>query len=115
VKGADAEDRALAFLAARGLVLVVRNFRCRGGELDLVLRDGATLAIVEVRKRSHPGFASAAESVDLRKRRRLLLAAQAFLAARPEFSRAPLRFDVVTLDAGDRIEWLRAAFDGGDA
>jgi putative endonuclease len=115
VKGAAEEDLALRFLEARGLKLVARNFRCRGAELDLVMRDGGTLVVAEVRKRSHPGFGSGAESVDARKRGRLLLAAQAFLASHAEFLKSPVRFDIIALDRDDRVEWLRAAFDAGDA
>jgi putative endonuclease len=115
VKGGAEEDAALRFLLGHGLRLVARNFRCRGGELDLVMQDGETLVVAEVRKRSSTAFGTPAETVDARKRGRLLLAAQVFLAARPQFARAALRFDVVALDRADRVEWLRGAFDGGDA
>ena len=115
--GDAAEARALAHLAAAGLVLVRRNYRvargprARGGEVDLILRDrDGTLVFVEVRVRSDARFGGAAASVDAAKRRRLVFAASHFLrglAAPP-----PCRFDVVAVD-GDRIEWLRAAFDAG--
>jgi putative endonuclease len=115
VKGAAQEDLALRFLESHGLKLVARNFRCRGGELDLVMRDRETLVIAEVRKRGNAAFGTPAESVDRRKRARLVLAAQVFVMQHAQFARAPLRFDVVALDAAEKIEWLRAAFDGGDA
>ena len=67
MKGAREEDLALRYLESRGLRLVGRNLRAPGGELDLVMRDGAALVVVEVRKRSHRGFGNAAESVDRRK------------------------------------------------
>lgn len=114
MKGAREEALALQFLESQGLSLVDRNVRARGGELDLVMRDRDALVIVEVRKRSHAGFGSAAESVDARKRARIVLAAQALLAQRPELARLPARFDVVALDADDRIEWIQAAFDASD-
>lgn len=114
MKGAREETLALHYLQAQGLSLVDRNVRARGGELDLVMRDREALVIVEVRKRSHAGFGSAAESVDARKRRRIVLAAQALLAQRPELAVLPARFDVVALDAADRIEWIQAAFDASD-
>lgn len=101
----------MAYLQARGLRLVARNWRCKGGELDLVLRERDTLVVTEVRKRSNALFGSAAESVDPRKQRRLALATQMFLAAHPEHARAPLRFDVVAMDGKGGIDWLRAAFD----
>jgi putative endonuclease len=115
VKGAREEDLALRHLEARGLKLVDRNVRARGGELDLVMRDGETLVIVEVRKRAHQGFGSAAESVDARKQSRVVTAARALLAQRPDLARLSARFDVVALDAQDRIEWIQAAFDAEDA
>lgn len=114
MKGAREEDLALRYLQARGLHLVDRNVRARGGELDLVMRDAETLVIVEVRKRAHRGFGSAAESVDIRKQARIVLAARSLLAQRPELARLPARFDVVALDADDRIDWIRAAFDVAD-
>ena len=116
--GDAAEARALAHLEAAGLVLVRRNYRVargpssRGGEVDLVMRErDGTLVFVEVRRRSDDRFGGAAATVGSAKRRRLIFAATHYLrrlAVPP-----PCRFDVVAVD-GDRIEWLRAAFDAGD-
>lgn len=111
MNGAREEALALRHLQGRGLQLVERNWRCKGGELDLVMREAQTLVIVEVRKRANPRFASAAESVDARKQARLVHAAQAYLAAHSQFSDHSVRFDVVALDGADRIEWLQGAFD----
>ena len=115
--GDAAEVRALAYLVARGLVLVERNYRvargprARGGEVDLITRDSdGTLVFVEVRARRDARHGGAAASIGAGKRQRLVFAAQHYLrrfAAPP-----PCRFDVVSLE-GDRIEWLRAAFDAG--
>jgi putative endonuclease len=111
--GAAAEDRALAHLRAAGLRLVARNYRTPGrggGEIDLVMRDGATLVFVEVRQRGSRSFGGAAASIGATKRRRLVFAARLYLlrlAAPP-----PCRFDVVAVEDG-RIDWLRAAFDAG--
>lgn len=115
MKGAREEDLALRHLEARGLTLVARNVRARGGELDLVMRDGEALVIVEVRKRAHRAFGSGAESVDARKQARIVMAARALLAQRPELARLPARFDVVALDAQDRIDWIQAAFEAQEA
>lgn len=112
VRGADAEDAALALLQRAGLKLLARNFRCRGGELDLVMLDGEVLIVAEVRARNHPGFASAAESVDARKQARIVLATQMFLAAHPQHARRAVRFDVVAFDGSSGPQWIRAAFDG---
>ena len=110
--GDAAEDRALAHLAAAGLMLVTRNYRTPGrggGEIDLVMRDPAgTLVFVEVRKRASGAFGGAAASVGHVKQRRLIFAARHFLARLAH--QPPCRFDVVSVEAG-AIEWLRGAFD----
>lgn len=110
MNGAAAEDAALRLLERRGLKLIARNARFRGGELDLVMREDETLVIVEVRARSASRYASAAESVDARKRAKIVLAAQLFLAAHPEHAERAVRFDVVTFDDG-RPQWIAGAFD----
>lgn len=114
MKGAREEELAASHLLARGLQLIDRNVRARGGELDLLMRQGDTLVVVEVRKRSHRGFGSAAESVDARKQARIIAATRALLAQRADYARLSVRFDVVTLDADDRIDWIPAAFDAPD-
>ncbi len=113
-RGDAVEAAALAMLQARGLQLLARNAASRGGEIDLVMRDGATVVFVEVRFRASRRFGGGAASVDAGKRRRLVHAAQAFLASHPDLTDAPCRFDVV--DAGGdpdapSLAWLRAAFD----
>lgn len=93
----------------RGLRLIGRNHRCRFGELDLVMRDGAVLVFVEVRYRRSTRFGGPAETVDPRKQRRLAAAAADYLQKHP--SMLPCRFDVVAISGGqDRIEWLKNAF-----
>jgi putative endonuclease len=109
--GDAAEDRALAWLLERGLLLVARNYRTPGrggGEIDLVLREpGGTLVFVEVRRRASRSFGGAAGSVGSAKQRRIVFAARFFLMRFR--SPPPCRFDVVAVEDG-RIEWLRAAF-----
>ena len=105
--GALAEEQAARFLAARGLKILARNHRCRGGEIDLVCRDGATLVFVEVRLRTSRAFGGAAASITPAKQRRIVLAANHYLAGKP----LPVcRFDAVLLD-GTHIDWIRNAFD----
>ena len=108
-RGRRAEERAAQHLEAHGLRVVGRNFRCRGGEIDLVCRDGATLVFVEVRLRSDPRFGGAAASVTVAKQGRIALAAQHYLAAH-RLHDAPCRFDCVLIDGEDPPEWLRDAF-----
>ncbi|WP_293369100.1 YraN family protein [Nevskia sp.] len=112
LRGVTAETRALRFLEARGLTLIERNWRCKGGELDLVMLDGHALAVIEVRSRARSDYGSALESVDARKQGRLVHATQLFLAAHQAHAQREVRFDVVTLENGEP-QWLKAAFDGG--
>jgi putative endonuclease len=111
MNGAAAEDLALQYLQAQGLKLLLRNYRCRGGELDLVMREGDTVVVAEVRQRSRDDFGGAAGSVDARKRSRIVLATRMLLAEQPKLAQSPIRFDVCALDAANRVSWLRAAFD----
>ncbi len=117
LRGARAEQAAAALLARAGLTQIAANARFRGGELDLVMLDGTpskgTLVFVEVRYRSGAAHGGGAASVDAGKQRRLIHAAQAFLAMHPQWQRLPCRFDVVDAD-GDpqapRLNWIRDAF-----
>jgi putative endonuclease len=106
LSGDAGEARAAEYLAGRGLRLIERNFRVKGGEIDLICRDGATTVFVEVRRRKNADFGGAAASITLTKQRRLILAARHWLLRHGE---VPCRFDAVLID-GDKLEWLRAAF-----
>ncbi|MET0497364.1 MAG: YraN family protein [Steroidobacteraceae bacterium] len=111
--GNAGEDRALKHLRDHGLRLIARNYRCRSGEIDLVMLDGVTLALVEVRYRSRSYFGGAAASVTPRKQRRLLLAAEHLVGTHAELRRYAARFDVVALDGAKEaptIQWIRNAF-----
>lgn len=108
VRGAAAEDRAAAYLTQQGLKLVARNFRCRGGEIDLIMRDGASLVFVEVRARARADFGGAAASITAAKQARIILAARHYLAQHRVD--APCRFDAVLIQSG-QLQWLRAAFE----
>lgn len=110
--GARAEQLAADYLQRHGLKLVERNYRCRAGEIDLILRDGATLVFAEVRLRKNGTFGGAAGSITAQKQHKLRLAAQHYLqslAAEP-----PCRFDALLLDKLDEnaVEWIKNAFSG---
>jgi putative endonuclease len=95
------------------LVLVGRNLNYRVGEIDLLMRDGATLAFVEVRLRKPSAYGDGADSVGPGKQRKLAHAAQAWLADNPAQARAPCRFDVVAVTpstGGMQCEWIVDAF-----
>jgi len=115
--GAAAEAAARATLEAQGLRTLASNVNFRFGERDRVRRDGDTVAFVEVRYRSSDRFGGAAGSVDYRKRRRIVLAARAWLAGQRGLANAPCRFDVVTVQGDEPFacEWLRNAFTLEDA
>ena len=112
--GQRAEDWALAFLQTQGLVLVERNYRCRGGEIDLVMRDGGKIVFVEVRYRANDSFGGALASVGTRKQARLIHAASHYLTTK-HIDR-PTRFDVaaVSPDQGKlALQWIKDAFQTG--
>ncbi len=108
--GEAAERIAEKFLIARGLVCAERNYRCRMGEIDLIMKDGAGLVFVEVRMRKHGGFGGAAASIGPDKQQRIIAAAQHYLSGLR--SLPACRFDAVLLNELDAsgIEWIRDAF-----
>ncbi|EGV32074.1 UPF0102 protein yraN [Thiorhodococcus drewsii AZ1] len=106
--GAEAERLAESFLNEQGLKTLARNHRCRYGEIDLVMRDGAVLVFVEVRFRRSNQFGTPAETVDRRKQKRLITTARHYLNTNP--STLPCRFDVIAIDGQNRIQWIQHAF-----
>ncbi|MBO3277614.1 YraN family protein [Pseudomonas schmalbachii] len=113
--GRAAEAMARTHLERHGLRLLAQNWLCRRGELDLVMLDGDTVVFVEVRSRRHQAWGGAAESVDARKRQRLVATAEHFLQQEPRWARHPCRFDVVAVDSGGnppaQLNWIPNAFD----
>lgn len=110
-QGALAEEWAARFLQKQGLKLIERNYRSRFGEIDLIMRDGATLVFIEVRLRRNGDFGGAAASIDNRKQQRLIRTSQQYLASLAHIPAC--RFDAVLLaDAqGNNVQWLKNAFD----
>ena len=117
-RGKHAEDAARACLIRAGLREIAANANYRGGELDLVMRDGDSVVFVEVRYRRSSAFGGGMGAVDSGKRRQQVLAAQLFLAEHREYSHAPCRFDVVEAsgnpDAPD-LNWMKDAFRADEA
>jgi putative endonuclease len=115
VLGRSAEDIAAEFLAAHGLTVILRNYRRRSGEIDLVARDGDVLVIAEVRTRSTDEFGGAAASVDGWKQHKIVRAATQLLQERKDLARLRVRFDVVVVRGADTtrpaVEWLKHAFE----
>ena len=115
LSGKEAELIAAQYLRAQGLAILSQNYRCRGGEIDLVCRDGRTLVFVEVRYRANTAYGSAAESITIIKQRRIILAARHYLAGlgAPE---PQCRFDALLIEgrkeAGtNHLQWLKNAFE----
>lgn len=112
--GASAEGAAAAFLEQEHLTILLRNYRCRMGELDLVASapDG-TLVIAEVRMRSSNSHGGAAASVNARKQQRIVRASRHLVTRHPRLARCAIRFDVIDMrpEAGSyAINWIRHAF-----
>lgn len=112
--GDQAEQQAQDWLTGQGLTRLTRNYRCRLGEVDLIMLDGPTLVFVEVRWRRHAHYGGALASVDGRKQRRLTQAARHFLGRYPGQAQRPCRFDVLGMAPGEngeiRYQWVRNAF-----
>ena len=111
-RGAAWEEFALHHLQQQGLILLDRNYRCRMGELDLIMRDGNTVVFIEVRYRKSNAFGSAAESVGAHKQARLLKAASHYLQKNNFPDEPACRFDVVAISGqkGESLEWIKDAF-----
>ena len=109
--GKQAETLAAQYLARQGLRVIAQNFHCRGGEIDLVCRDGKVLVFVEVRLRRNASYGGAAASITSTKQARIILAARHYLSAHSA-TESDCRFDCILLDGLEesRIEWLRDAF-----
>ena len=105
-RGAAAEVRAATYLEGQGLRIRERNFRVKGGEIDLIASDGATTVFVEVRQRTRADYGGAGASITATKRRRIVLGARHWLQRHGE---CVCRFDCVLID-GERLEWLQDAF-----
>lgn len=107
-KGAKYEDIALHFLSNQGLTLVMRNYRCKSGELDLLMLEKGALVIVEVRYRKNNRYGSALESVTKTKQARIIAATKNYMMKHNVDQ--PVRFDVVAITGNTPPEWVRNAF-----
>jgi len=111
--GKTGEDLACRELERRGYAIVARRYRQRGGELDIIARDGPTLVFVEVKARDGRAFGDAADAVTGFKRRRITRLARDYMM-RQHLHHCPCRFDVVSIqfDSGEpAIEIIQNAFD----
>ncbi|MCK0155020.1 YraN family protein [Alcanivorax sp. S6407] len=112
--GAQAEAAAQQWLIHHGLSLVTSNYRCRQGEIDLVMLDQDCLVFTEVRWRKYASHGGALASVDYHKQQRLIQAARHFLAKHPTHQQRPCRFDVIGMEPDNNgsvsYQWIQNAF-----
>lgn len=112
-EGRRRERQALAFLTERGLQTLAINYRCRCGELDLVMLEADTMVVVEVRSRRPGALCSPEASITPPKCRRIVRATQHYLMRHPTLASRPVRFDVVAIcrsDDENELRWIRDAF-----
>lgn len=107
--GRRGETLALWWLRLKGFRLVARDLRTPVGEIDLVVRRGRLLALVEVKRRA--SLAEAAEAIRAQQRGRIARAAEAFLARRPDLAALTLRFDAVLLAPRRRPRHIVSAWE----
>jgi len=116
-RGAAAEELAVGYLTARGIIVLARNIRCRGGEIDILCLDGRLLAVIEVRQRARCQFGGALASVTRAKQRKILRAARYVLQTSPALRRRLMRFDVIGVEGlpedEHEISWIKDAFRSG--
>ena len=109
------EEKAERLLQCHGLSILERNYSARTGEIDIIATEGDVLVFVEVRARSHQRFGGAANSVDTRKQKRIILTAQHYLQRHSQVKNRCCRFDVITFEprqseAERPVHWFRGAF-----
>jgi len=108
IRGESAEEQAHKFLINKGLKPVCRNYRCKQGELDLIMTDHQTLVVIEVRYRKTDQYGSALESVTRAKQSRIIAATHIYLSSQK--ADRPIRFDVVAISGNGNVEWIQNAF-----
>lgn len=109
--GRVAEEKALEYLQKQNLQLIMRNYNCRLGEIDLVMRDGSCLVFIEVRSRTNLCFGGGIASITYAKKQKIIKSAYHYIMKHKLESQCPLRFDVVSIDGKlGEITWLKDAF-----
>lgn len=111
--GAKAEAFACVFLKKRGLKLIHKNFRCKMGEIDLIMQDKETLVFIEVRLRNNPHFGAGEESVTFYKQQKIAKAAAYYLLSQKNQTTPYCRFDVLALarhNTSYKTHWIQDAF-----
>jgi len=113
IKGQWAENLAEAYLQARGLQTLTRNYRCREGEIDLIMQADKTIVFVEVRYRTSQKYGGSLESIDRRKQRRIFITAQYYLQTLENLEKFIYRFDALLIKGTMEkpyCQWMKDAF-----
>lgn len=117
-KGARYESQAAHYLGKQGLVLLQQNFRCRFGEIDLIMQDQDCICFIEVKFRKSLGFDGAIAAIPPSKQRKIIHTARFFIARQPQLADSAFRFDAFLIqqqaDGSKQIEWIKSAFEVED-
>ena len=109
--GQEAEERALDYLKKHGMKRVAQNYRCRFGEIDIIMRDGIYLVFIEVRARTHTAFGGGLGSITYAKRQKIVKTTAHYLLTNKLYEQYPIRFDAVSIDGiSGKIIWVKDAF-----
>ncbi|KTD24088.1 hypothetical protein Lmac_2961 [Legionella maceachernii] len=110
--GTKAELWARDYLLRQGLRWISSNYRCRWGEIDLIMEEQNCLVFVEVRSRQSRAFGGAIASITSVKQHKLAKAAAHYLQTTKKYNAQPVRFDVVGFEEkGQHVEWIKNAFE----
>lgn len=108
LQGERSEQLACSYLLKQGLQLIEKNFHCKYGEIDLIMKDAETLVIIEVRFRKSNKYGGALESISQKKQSRIIASTQYYLSSNNINSL--IRFDVITMSSDTDINWIKNAF-----
>jgi len=115
-KGQYAEELACKFLKQQGLSCLNKNYHCRYGEIDLIMKQDSTIVFVEVRYRKADSLVDSVTSIDLQKQRKLYRSAENYLQQKKIPDSIPARFDVIAITQAEKadpeINWIKNAIEG---
>jgi len=112
--GESVEKRAAVYLTEKGLRIIAENYLCKMGEIDIIARDNQDVIFVEVRYRKSERYGGSAASVDKKKQKRIILAADHYLQKHQLTNKVACRFDVIAITGNLEnldFNWIKAAFN----
>jgi len=112
-RGKLAENLAFNYLLELGLKPLARNYRCPCGEIDIIMQHGEIVTYIEVRYRKNNRYMDPVETIDVRKRNRIIKTSLHFMQSNRSAAKRPCRFDVITVSenpAIPEIKWIKNAF-----